>query len=162
MKIGIDISSLQGAHRMRGIGYTTVNFLENIPQTNNDEYIFFLDDSAPLTGDEVIQSLNLKIKNYGLQYFTGKPAKKHLPWKFRYITKLLAKLGDISVYRRGDKSYGDLSELDAFIQFDQSKPLPAGPKNVKKYFVGYDLIPYILEKDYLIGYRTARQKGLIK
>lgn len=162
MKIGIDISSLQGAHRMRGIGYTTINFLENIPKTNEDEYIFFLDSNAQLGGDEVIKSLNLKIKNYGLHYFTSKATKKHLPWKFRYITKLLAKLSDVSVYRRGDKGYGDLSELDAFIQFDQSKPLPAGARNVKKYFVGYDLIPYILEKDYLIGYRTARQKGLIK
>ena len=162
MKIGIDISSLQGAHRMRGIGYTTINFLENIPETNKDEYIFFLDNNAPLGGDEVMKSLNLQIKNYGLQYFTGKATKKHLPWKFRCITKLLAKLSDVSVYRRGDKRYGNLSELDAFIQFDQSKPLPAGARNVKKYFVGYDLIPYILEKDYLISYRTARQKGLIK
>lgn len=159
MRIGVDISSLQGAHRMRGIGYTTTNFLENLPADSKDTYVFFLDSNGTLNGEEVFKSINLKIKNYTFQYFVGQPPKKMLPWRFRSLSKLMAKLSDISVYRTGDKRY-DTTGLDAFIQFDQNMPLPRPSRGTKNYFIAYDLIPYILEKDYLITYHGALQKGL--
>lgn len=160
MKIGIDISSLQGPHRMRGIGYTMANFLENITGSKDDSFIFFVDEAAAISAEEVLSEFDLTSVEYSVRVFDGSSASKQLPWKFKYISKLLKKFRALSVYRTGDDRYGDISELDAFIQFDQSKPLPAGPRSVKKYFIAYDLIPYILNKDYLVDYHTARQKGL--
>jgi glycosyltransferase involved in cell wall biosynthesis len=145
---------------MRGIGYTTTNFLENLPSTDKDEYVFFLDDSAKMSDDEVFEQLDIQIP-YNTRHFNGSVTKKLLPWKFRYLSKLVYKFSSMTIYRIGDRRY-DVSNLDAFIQFDQSKPLPAGPKRMKKYFIAYDLIPYILKKDYLVDYHTARQKGLNK
>ena len=43
MKIGIDVSSLQGPHRMRGIGYTMAHFLSNLQAGAEVEYVFFVD-----------------------------------------------------------------------------------------------------------------------
>lgn len=162
MKIGIDISSLQGPHRMRGIGYTMANFLKSLTANKDDSFVFFVDETAEITAEETLSAFQLSSLNYSVRTFNSSSSNKQLPWKFKYISKLLKKFQALSVYRTGDNRYGDISDLDAFIQFDQSKPLPAGPRSVKKYFIAYDLIPYILNKDYLVNYHTARQKGLPK
>jgi glycosyltransferase involved in cell wall biosynthesis len=160
MKIGIDISSLQGAHRMRGIGYTTANFLENLPQADGNEYVLFFEDEGEIDSDTVLSSLSLDIP-YSVRHFVSAKSKKHLPWKFRYLSKLISKLSNVALHRSGDKRF-DISGLDVFIQFDQNKPLPVRTGNTSLFFIAYDLIPYVLEKDYLISYKTARQRGLKK
>lgn len=146
---------------MRGIGYTMANFLKNLAD-KDDSFVFFVDETADITVEETLSAFELSSLNYNVRTFNGSSSSKQLPWKFKYISKLLKKFRALSVYRTGDNRYGDISDLDAFIQFDQSKPLPAGPRSVKKYFIAYDLIPYILDKDYLVTYRTARQRGLPK
>lgn len=40
MKVGIDLSSLQSAHRKRGIGYTLINFVNGMSQKERSENVF--------------------------------------------------------------------------------------------------------------------------
>ena len=159
MKIGIDISSIQGPHRMRGIGYTTVNFLSNLP---NDEttYVFYADAEGEISPAEAIKSININTSKYEIRTFSNiKSSSRQLPGKLRYFSKISRKVGKLREYSRGVDIYSTTSDLDAFIQFDQSAPLPNLTGNTKLYFIAYDLIPYVLEKDYLISYTTARQRG---
>jgi hypothetical protein len=40
MKIAIDISPIQGPHRYRGIGYTVINFINNISKADREKHSF--------------------------------------------------------------------------------------------------------------------------
>jgi len=53
-----------------------------------------------------------------------------------------------------------MSNIDAFIQFDPSKPLARLPRKGKNYLIAYDIIPYILKYDYLPNYNIAKTRGL--
>ena len=59
MRVGIDLSSLQGPHRMRGIGYTLINFINNISDSDRKDntYVFYL---YPSGVSDVLEILNLK------------------------------------------------------------------------------------------------------
>jgi glycosyltransferase involved in cell wall biosynthesis len=58
----------------------------------------------------------------------------------------------------GDPRIKHFKGIDCFLQFDQNQILPRS-KSVKSVIIVYDLIPYILEKDYLNSYKTLRNRG---
>jgi glycosyltransferase involved in cell wall biosynthesis len=63
-------------------------------------------------------------------------------------------------FKNESRKYCNTNDLDAFIQFDQSQPLAMlHKKNAKNYFIAYDLIPFVLENDYLWSYRIARSNN---
>lgn len=160
MTIGVDISSLQGPHRMRGIGYTLINIINNLPSDirKQHHFVFYMYTTDSI--EEVLSILELKDMSYELRsleplHYTT----KQLPGKLRLLTTAynqLLRFGDLF---RGDPRIKDLSSLDVFLQTDQAMPLPGG-KSVKKALILYDIIPYILEWDYMWSYRTARRKGV--
>lgn len=159
MKIGIDISVLQTGHRMRGIGYTVINFVNHLPKEAKlkHTFVFFMyepDDK----NDNPLNLLDLD----GLEYETR---FIKLPWKSSL--RLPGKLNVINslfnyIHTRKDLFFGDsriknLAGVDRFMQFSQSQALPARRK-VKSSVILYDLIQYVMEYDYLPSYQTARTK----
>jgi len=160
MKIGIDLSSIQGPNRYRGIGSVAINILRNLDYNNDDKFIFYIYKDFPTTEVDVEKALNLGQKNYEIRLMEPFKDKKYLPGKLKYVQKAISKIMTMTSYRYGSKKYGDLSDVDAFIQLDQLEPLARLPKESKNYLIVYDLIPYILESDYLWTYRTARANGL--
>lgn len=161
MKIGIDISPLQTNHRMRGIGAVTFNLINNLPQQSKDEHEFvFYADPGKKSLDLALRMLNLDDLNYEVRY---KPVVKaiqkyRLPGKLKIISKLIKKLLSAIRFKVGQSGY-DYSELDVFLLIDPTLTMPRMP-GVEKFMIAYDLIPYIIEWDYLHSYKTVRDKGL--
>lgn len=162
MKIGVDISSLQGPHRMRGIGYVTLNFLKNLPDNLFTEHslVLFAYNTTDYPASEILLELGLNEKNIEIRTLHDTPVSLNMPGKLKYLSKALRKLRELNDYRFGDSRIKKIRDLDAFIQLDQSQPLPRLRHGAKNYFIGYDLIPYALESHYLWSYSTARKKGL--
>jgi glycosyltransferase involved in cell wall biosynthesis len=163
MKIGIDLSSLQGPHRLRGIGSVLLNFLNNIPDEAKEEhmFIFFVLPSSYTTVD-AFENLGLGNMNYEVRELTPiKPYPKTLPGRLNLIVSALNQLKSLRDYRFGDSRVkpGDLKDLDAYFQIDPDKPLPKKRHKLKSVLFIHDLIPYVLEWDYLWSYKTARLKG---
>lgn len=161
MKIGIDLSPLQTPHRMRGIGFTLLNFINNIDEENRKQhhYTFFVMPPEHALFKDPLELLNLEHLAYDV--VTIQPSKKltlRLPWRFKLIVSIINQLIVLSGYYIGNNGFGSVRKLDIFMQFDQSQALPHVRK-VKKILVVYDMIPYILEWDYLWNYRTARLNG---
>ncbi len=158
MTIAIDLSPLQGPHRLRGVGSVIINILNNISASDKKKhnFVFFMDHTDK--PGEALKDIDLSDFNYqirekpSLNYKTSK-----LPGKLRLIKKIMHKL--ILLYRfwRGLKGYDDTG-IDVYLHTDQLQIMPR--MQVKKYFIAYDLIPYILEKDYLWSYKTARRLGI--
>ncbi len=159
MKIGIDVSSLQGPHRMRGIGYTAINILRSLPHDSKDNFIFYVhpDDNESLTFIKDI--VNLPTSRYSFRTFAPTTHKVQSIGQLRYVIKAFSKLRGLHAFRVGSDQYGKVDDLDAFLQLDQSSTLARLSGEAKNYLIGYDLIPYVLETDYLWGYKTARQNG---
>lgn len=158
MKIGIDLTSLQGPHRMRGIGYTLINLMDNVPETikSSHRFVFFVYSSKD--HDDPLSILNLEGVHYELREI--KPMKKvllRLPGKLNRLAVLFNKVIEAIKSSRIDRRIRDFDDVDVFLQTDQSMGLPKG--KAKKVFIAYDLIPYVLEWDYLWAYRTARLRG---
>jgi glycosyltransferase involved in cell wall biosynthesis len=157
MKVAIDLTPLQGPHRMRGIGATVINFINNISEDDKakNEFVFYIhgDKESPL------ELLNLKGLNYRTVKALSRPPQKtsRLPWKLGWPIRALKQASKLTDFYFGDDRLKKIGKVDAFLQFEQDKPLPRG--RTKKTIVLYDLIQYILETDYLIGYKTARMKG---
>lgn len=156
MKIGIDLSILQTGHRQRGIGSVVINFINHLSseEKKNNHFVFFLQKSGT---DDALRPLYLKGLSFEVRYIKDArkwPGKKHL--YSRIWSNLLGELE----YMTGDERIqpGQLSDIDSYIQFDQNGKLP---KNSKKHtaIVLYDIIPYVMESEYLRSYSTARQKG---
>jgi glycosyltransferase involved in cell wall biosynthesis len=166
MKIAIDISPLQGPHRMRGIGSTIINFINNIPQHERErhQFVIYMYDEGMNTYGNPLNLLNLEGLEYEIRSApisdeavgTG-PQKllyRKLTWPFRALSHSFKLLE----YYTGDSRLKTIGKVDVFLQFDQQQSLPRG-FGVKKALVLYDIIPYILEWDYLWSYSTARQHG---
>ena len=160
MKIGIDISVLQTGHRMRGIGSTLINFIKNIPsdEKNKHDFVFYFQPTEDL--DNPLDLLDLSGINYTVrslkspkQYDVGLPGPLNMVFnagiRFFQLRKNIL---------FGDDRLNDLKDIDYFLQFDQNRPLPARHK-VKSAIIAYDIIPYVLEADYLWSYSTARARG---
>lgn len=157
MRIGIDLTSLQSGHRMRGIGYTLINIINNIPSDlrQKHEFVFFYYND----GDSPLGLLDLEDMSYETRNMSPiSQSQITLPGKLNLLMRVLRQFGSLKNLYLGDQRIYDLRDLDAFLQTDQMVSLPRH-KNLRKAFVAYDLIPYILEWDYLWNYHTARLNG---
>lgn len=172
MKIGIDLTPLQGPHRMRGIGYTLISFINNLPPEakKEHEFVFYLNEVGK---EEALELLDFSGIEYRIELFKArkevrrsltvkqrlKNIAKRLPASVRAPFRTLKDYYSIyEHYYTGDKRIEALKDIDHFIQFDQSQILPRSAKK-KAALVAYDLIPYVMESDYLWSYATARSKG---
>lgn len=161
MKIGIDISPIQGPHRMRGVGSVVINFINNIPTTHKQkhQFIFYMEPNE-VTRLAAIELLNLSDLQYEVR---DKPLIAAddlltLPGRLRIVSRLTGKLFAFYRFRQGLKGY-DASGLDVYIHTDQMQTMPLMP-GVRQIMIAYDIIPYVLEWDYLWTYQTARKNGL--
>jgi glycosyltransferase involved in cell wall biosynthesis len=159
MVIGIDVSPLQGPHRMRGVGAVLINIINNLPDETkkSHSFVFYVENNEEVSS--TLEYLDLSGVVYEIR---EKPVLKKsqlkLPWKFNILVKILHK--QVALYRFwvGARGY-DCEGLDAYLHTDQNHIMPK-MKGVKKYMIAYDLIPYVLADDYLWTYRIARQHGL--
>lgn len=157
MKIGIDLTPLQGPHRMRGIGYTVLSVINNLPAgaAKKHSFVFYM---SPHEQDETLSLLDLTALDYEIRDLKPPaplgPLRKR-NWLFK---KAKATIRTLWVLLVGNPEGANYNDLDWFLQFDQNKPLPSR-RTVKSTVILYDLIPYVLEHLYLNSYRTARQHG---
>lgn len=160
MKIAIDLSAIQGAHRMRGIGFTIINFVNNISAKDRKDhtFIFYMypgDESQTETlGLLDLSNMEYEVRNLG----NRRVVTKTLPGRFRFIISALNQLLELRDYYLGDSRVKSLKDVDVFIQADQSQKMPRKGKHQNVLFL-YDMIPYVLEWDYLWSYDTARTRG---
>lgn len=164
MTIAVDISALQGPHRMRGIGFAILNFINNIskPDRRSHKFVFFMfkRDEA-----EALELLNLADMNYEVRYLEPKNArsgaeKSLLSARWRHLLRSASRqLFELKDRYIGNSMVKDCSGIDVFIQPDQSASLPRGRRGMKKALIIYDIIPYVLEWEYLWSYGTARLRG---
>jgi glycosyltransferase involved in cell wall biosynthesis len=143
---------------MRGIGYTLINLINHLPESarKNHSFVFYTLPSEYVTFKEPLSLLNLEGMNYEVR--TMKPRRhfsRPLPGKLNMINSMLNSLVEIKDLCMGDSRISDVSGLDAYLQTDQNQPFPHKSK-LKKILVVYDIIPYVLEWDYLWSYTTAR------
>lgn len=158
MKIGIDATVLQTGHRMRGIGYTLINFINHMPGKIKQKhtFVFFMYSESD---DNPIDILNVQGLQYEIRVIPhAKKSTLPLPGKLRIVNSLINALYKKKELLFGDSRIKELQDIDWFLQFDQSQAIPARGK-VKSVLILYDLIQYIMEYDYLTGYRTARLKS---
>ena len=161
MNIGIDISSLQGAHRMRGIGYTLINFINNIPaaERRNNRYVFYALPFDKDQADNPLSLLDLKNMEYEVRYLKRRSrSSRTLPGKLYLLVSVYNQLVELRDQYLGDSRIKDFRGVDVFLQTDQSQSLPR-KRRVKKALIVYDIIPFVLEWDYLWSYSTARTRG---
>jgi len=161
MTIGLDLTSLQGAHRMRGIGYTLIQLINNLPQDLREENNFIFYYYQTEATNDPLELLKLEGIDYEVRPISpaSKKFTRRLPGKLNVFVRFLNQLADVAELYRGDSRIEDLGGVDVFLQTDQAISLPKGRK-FKKAFIAYDVIPYILEWDYLWNYSTARLHGL--
>ncbi len=157
MTIGVDLSPIQGPHRMRGIGYTLISLINNMPSNVKEQHTFVfymlpVEQSSfdPLT---ILELSNLKYETRSISE-TPKITRR-LPGRLNFFVSIANSI--ISIHRlwMGARNY-NLQGVDAFLQTDQNKEYPHTSR-LKKMLVIYDLIPYTLEWDYMWSYKTARQ-----
>lgn len=159
MKIGIDLTPIQGPHRMRGIGYTLINLINYLPDNYRKEnsFVFYVLPDELSDFGSPLDILDLHHMEYEVKYI--KPRRKftrRLPGRLSLLTSVLNVLVELRDLKYGDSRIKDLRGIDVFLQTDQSQSLPRGRK-IKKVLVIYDIIPYVLEWDYLWSYQTARE-----
>lgn len=165
-KVGIDISPLQGPHRMRGIGYVTQHIINHLPKDSfgDTELVLFYGKNLDIDITETLKNLRLEGISYSLRKITGAHEsifEKRLPGRLALIPKAFTKLSTYFQYRYGTTTFGYTRDINTFIQFDQNAPLPRRlARGGKGLIVIYDIIPYKLEADYLWRYSTARRRGL--
>ena len=158
MTIGIDISPLQTHHRMRGIGYTVLNLINNLPneQKQRNNFVFFKYSGSGSTDLDPLTLLNLEGLNYEVRDIKHrKRFSKKLPGKLYLINSALNQLIELRDTYFGDSRLSSIKDIDIFLQTDQSQSLPRSGRT-KKVMILYDLIPYALEWEYLWSYQTAR------
>ncbi|MBP9667440.1 glycosyltransferase family 4 protein [Candidatus Saccharibacteria bacterium] len=152
--IGIDLTPLQTGHKMRGIGSTALNIMINIPQEDKKRHTFIV-FLYPRDVSDILRSIdstsfdNLIIRQIE-EYPAAYPPLKSLDG----IKAIPRRYKDYRDSRRlGTRRITDTDDIDVFLQFEQDV-IP--PRSVKTITIAYDLIPYILEPDYLWNYSTAR------
>lgn len=164
MTIGIDITALQGPHRMRGIGFAILNFINNISDDDKrtNKFILYLYKNG---SSEALGLLDLKGMDYEVRYMKLNTADHEVKnalisarWRqiLRSSKRQLSELKDRYI---GNSSIKNAHDIDVFIQPDQSASLPRGGRKMKKVLIIYDIIPYVLEWEYLWSYGTARLRG---
>ena len=179
MKIGIDISLLQGPHRLRGIGSVLINFINNIPDDykKKHEFIFYTDGDENKAKKNVSKLLKTEGLKYQIIIFGKKPIEHNTKIKknnkitsslkrfflafpgIRLLVnlKVIFKIFKITVFIYKIRfNRPRLAETDFFIQFDPDGVIPRSTFVV--YFI-HDIIPYVVEWDYLWNYQTTSNKG---
>lgn len=159
MKIGLDLSVIQTPHRMRGIGSTAINFVNNMPKSIKSEnsFVIYLYNKDR---DLALSLLHLSDLDYEVRDLTPKTSKSiPLPGRLRIINSIINNLIRMIDRHLGDSRAQNISGIDAYLQFDPMQPLPRS-RNIKRGLMVYDLIPYIMESDYLWSYKTARKHQL--
>lgn len=158
MKIGIDLSVLQSHHKYRGIGSVIVNFLNNLDEKDKKKYsfVFFVEEKDQ---DEAFEQLTLDGVKYETRILVNKKYAA-LPGPLNIIPKAFHKAQGFAQYYTGDPrlSRATLKDIDHFIQFDQNRKLPSGASRSNVLFL-HDIIPYVMESDYLWSFKTARLNG---
>lgn len=164
MRIGIDYTALQGPHRYRGIGSVLLNVINSLSSENkaNHQFVFFV-KAKTAKNKNLFKDIDLKDLDYNIVEFTeGRPPLKQLPGRLKIINSTIN--GFVKLYRL---RYGhslikpqDLKTIDVYLQIDPNIPLPKKRHGLITAVMLHDLIPYILEPDYLWNYRTARIHGL--
>jgi glycosyltransferase involved in cell wall biosynthesis len=158
MTIGIDLSPLQGPHRMRGIGYTVLNLINNLPDNARTEhsFVFYVLPEGHSSHGSPLELLDMNGLDYELREL--RPRRRFaykLPGRLRLINSILNQLIEIRDLYFGDSRIPTLKNVDVFLQTDQSQSLPRRGRT-KKALILYDVIPYALEWEYLWNYKTAR------
>jgi glycosyltransferase involved in cell wall biosynthesis len=156
MKIGLDLSIIQTPHRMRGIGATAINFVKNIPETHKKKHTFVL--YLYKEGQkEALSILDLTGIAYEIRPVENeKKVSLRVPRKLAISETMLTHVRDSFYSYARDPRIRNGDDLDVFLQFDQMQNLPRLPKT-KVGVMLYDLIPYVMEADYLWSYKTARR-----
>lgn len=160
MKIAIDLSAIQGAHRMRGIGFTIINFINNmsVHDRANHSFIFYMYPGTK-SRSETLALLDLSNIEYEVRNLSNRRViTKTLPGKLRFVISALNQLLELRDYYFGDSRVKLLTGVDVFLQADQSQKMPRKGKHQNVLFL-YDMIPFVLEWDYLWTYDTARTRG---
>jgi glycosyltransferase involved in cell wall biosynthesis len=158
MTIGIDLSSLQGAHRMRGIGYTLLNIMNNISEGDRKKHSFVF--YAYKHSKSPLDLLNLEGMNYEVRPLRNRRRiHKELPGRLNLFVSALNQLIELKDLHFGDSRIKDLRGVDFFLQTDQSERLPRRKWGMKRGLIVYDIIPYVIEWEYLWSYGTARKRG---
>lgn len=161
MKIGIDISPLQTGHRMRGIGSVVSSFINFMPKDAREQhsFVFYALPNEEESLQEALEPLSLEGLNFEVSFLEvlAQSGTPRLPFFLRLPIKVLEKLVELGRFNVGPKLPSH--DIDVFLHTDQSVSLPRTGK-AKKIMIAYDIIPYVMEWDYLWSYGTARLKGL--
>jgi len=159
MRIGIDLTPLQGGSRMRGIGYTLINVINNLDDTykKNNEFVFFLEETGKYDPLEL-----LKLEGVNYQTFTVPTFKRipDAPSKLRILTKVINNIRGAQYKWIGSQRFKGIPKLDVFFQGDPGAGMPTRRQVKRSVLIIYDLIPYVMESEYLWSYSTCRQRGL--
>jgi glycosyltransferase involved in cell wall biosynthesis len=146
---------------MRGIGYTLINFINHLPADAKkaNDFVFYTYDTGKHGNPLELLDLNgVKYESRVIKKLRHYKASDRLPRSMKFAVSFFNQLRVLRDIYLGDSRIKGLSDIDHFIQFDQMQPLPSR-RNVKSTMIIYDLIPYVMEPDYLWGYRTARVNG---
>ncbi len=159
MKIGLDMSVIQTAHRMRGIGATAINFMAGLSDDAKKDHTFilYMYEAGQAEALAILDLTNLRYEVKTLQPQT--PVNFRLPGRLRILNSVFNYLRGIYISRSGDSRHSDLGDIDYYLQFDQAQTLPKR-SGLTTAVILYDLIPYVMESDYLWSYRTSREHGL--
>lgn len=160
MKIALDVSPLQGPHRMRGIGAVLINIINSLSEQDKEAHKFVFYMEADISKD-TFKDIDLDGIDYEIRHKPHiHPSKLQLPGKFNIFAKATRKSTALYRIKNGIKGY-DYSGVDVYLHTDQMQVMPR-MHGVKKIMIAYDVIPYIFERDYLWSYKTARKMGLSK
>ena len=158
MKLGIDLSVLQSDHKFRGIGSVVINFINNLEANDkrNNTFVFFVE---PKNKESAFDLLDLTDISFETRLLINKNFLQ-LPGKLNIIPKVIYKALGYMQYFTGDPriSHASMQDVDCFIQFDQNHKLPRSASRKAVLFL-HDIIPYVLESDYLWSFKTARLNG---
>lgn len=162
MTIGINITALQTGHRMRGIGSVVINFINNISRADREKHSFVFYMKENTDAQEALGLLDLAGLNYAVEYLqTPQPViKLRLRGRLNMPIALLNKCFGLLRLRIGMPLPG-ASRIDCYLHTDQSESMPRG-RQFRKVMIAYDIIPYVMEWDYLHSYRTALLRGKSK
>lgn len=184
MKIAIDITPLQNSHSTRGIGSVARNLLSNLGCCNldNKEFLFLAYDNDISSIKRIVTSLVDKNKvKYSIKPIIPYPTPvskkqnklknsviKLSPKLIKHVARLILQLFIITRKTLSlIKLWTGLSSRkihgtpnlapDIYLQLDPTILLPNLPQKTKTVIMVHDLIPFILEQDYLWTYTTARK-----
>jgi glycosyltransferase involved in cell wall biosynthesis len=144
---------------MRGIGATVINFINSLSkQDKANNYFVFIAYRGVEIGGIISDLIGTDGLQYEIIYIDNKPNQTSTeapPRKLLRAMRVPRNLFKLWEYYRGNDNLTHTNDFDVYIQFDQQQSVPR-IRHTKKILVVYDIIPYVLEWEYLYSYRTAR------